>query len=236
MALATSTIAALAVAAAAAGAQAYNTRQTARRQDSAAADSIRNQSRRQRDIDAKVNENVTTLEGSNAADERAEALQSYTEQLRRKQAIAGQGLDGPGGSAFQSDAAIAEQGVSDYGATNAGLLSRIDAPTMQRAGEARDVGFLGTDIGLEARAAQGQSFIDDLRLRAIRRNPWIDAAATAASAYAGGMGAGAGGAVAGGSSGGAGVLLPEQGGGFAPGPWAQGYRAPSGPSYLPRTW
>jgi hypothetical protein len=217
MALATSTIAALAVAAAAAGAQAYNTRQTARRQDSAAADSIRNQSRRQRDIDAKVNENVKKLEGSNAADERAEALQSYADQLRRKQAMAGAGLDGPGGSAFQSDAAIAEQGVSDYGATNAGLLSRIDAPTMQRQGEARDVGFLGTDINLESRAAQGQSFIDDLRLRAIRRNPWIDAAATAASAYAGSMG---GGAAMGGAAGAA----------TQPGPYASGY------VYQPRTW
>lgn len=198
------------IAAVAAAGTAYNTQRTARKQDRAAADSIRNQSRKQRQIDEKINQDVDELAKSDAASERADALASYATQLRTNRAAAGNGLRGPGGSAFQQDAAVAESAVSDYGMQNASLLSRIDAPTLQRRGENNSFSLLGQDINLVAREAQGQQFIDNLRLRAIQRNPWIDAAAAAGNAYAGS----------------AGGSVPMQ----QPGPYASGY------VYQPRTW
>ena len=41
---------------------------------------------------------------------------------------------------------------------------------MQRQREATSAGKLGTDIGMIGRESKGQQFIDDLRLRAIRRS------------------------------------------------------------------
>ena len=84
-----------------------------------------------------------------------------------------------GSDAFKDYAQQGAQGVQQYADKSAGLMSRIDAPGMQRMGEGFSRGHLGTDVGLIAREASGQAFMDDLRLRSIRRNPWIDAAAQA---------------------------------------------------------
>ena len=90
-----------------------------------------------------------------------------------------------GGDAFREDAASAAGRVQAGAADSAGLLSRIDAPGLQRQGEAFSYGRLGTDLGLINREAKGQAFMDDLRLKAIRRNPWLDAASSLMGGAAG---------------------------------------------------
>lgn len=196
MAMTTGTIISLALAAAAAGAQAHNTRQTAKRQDQQAAEGIRQQSARQREADAKVNEQVEALAGSTAEDARAKRLDDYLTGLRRNRSSMQAGLTPTIGSdAFRGDSARAAGDVQDYATRAADLMSRIDAPQMQRQGEAFGYGRLATDLGLIGRQAEGDDFINRLRMSAIRRNPWIDAASQVAGAYAGSMamsGAGAG--------------------------------------------
>lgn len=194
MALATSTVVAMAVMAAAAAAQAAETQRVARKQDGQAADAIRNQSAKQREADAKVNEEVGKLQGSSSGDEKAKRMADYSAMLRRNKAVQGGGLSAPivGSQAFRNDAAAANDDVQREGMATADLMARIDAPGMQRQGEGFGFGKLATDISMIGRESRGQAFLDDLKLRAIRRNPWVDVAAGVASSMAGAMGGGGG--------------------------------------------
>lgn len=201
MAVATSTLVALGLAAASAGTQYYNTQQTAKRTDRALATSIRNQGEKERQATGRVNEEVEKLKGSTADASRRKSLDSYMETLLRNRGKSDNGLIGqPGGEAFQQAAARASEGVQDYGTTTADLMSRIDAPTMQRQQEAFGYGNLATDLGLIGREAKGMAFLDDLRYRkASQRNAGLDALSALLSGAAGGvagMGGGAGGTAA----------------------------------------
>ena len=178
--------------AASAGTSYVNSRNTAKAQDNAAADAIRNQSAKQRQADAKVNEEVGKLQNSSSADEKSKRMADYSAMLRRNKAVQGGGLTPAIGSqTFRNDAAAANQQVQSDGLATADLMARMDAPGMQRQGEAFGFGQLATDIGLIKRESSGQSFIDDLRLRAIRRNPWLDLVAGGLSGAAGAFGGGA---------------------------------------------
>lgn len=196
MAIATSTAIALALAAAAAGGTYYNTQNTAKRQDEAAADSIRNQSLLQKKADTQVNDTVQKLQGSTSADANAQRLDDYMNVLRANKGKQDNGLTPSIGSqTFQTDSANRAAGSNDYAAKTAGLMARMDAPGIQRQQEGFDYGNLSTDLGLIKRDSQGQSFLDQLRLNGIRRNAKIDLASSLAASGAGaayGAGAGAG--------------------------------------------
>jgi hypothetical protein len=203
MAIATSTAIALALAAAAAGGQYYNAQHTASRQDQAAADSIRNQSKIQKQADADVNNTVSKLAGSNSAEATAQRLNDYMSTLRRSRANTEAGLSPVIGSdTFKTDAAQAANDASGYAAKTAGLMARMDAPGIQRQQEGFDYGKLSTDLGLVGRQSQGQSFLDQLRLQGIRRNAKIDLASGLLSAGAGAVAGGVGGAASAAGSGG----------------------------------
>ena len=150
-----------------------------------------NQSRRQQDADRRVNDEIAQLETSTAADDRAQRLGQYMQQLQRGQRQALSGLNSPiGGATFQADAGAARAGADNAAATTAGLMSRIDAPQLQRQQEAFGYGKLATDLDMEARASRGQQFIDQLRLRQIRRRPEVDLLAGLATAAGGSMAGG----------------------------------------------
>lgn len=198
MAMATSTAIALALMSAAAGAQYYNTQKTTSRQDSAAADAIRNQSRIQKEGDAKVNDTVAQLAASNAEAGKAQRLDDYLQVLRRNKDTTTAGLSPVVGSdTFKADAGTAANDAQGFAAKTAGLMARMDAPQIQRQGEAFDYGKLATDLGLVGRESQGQAFLDQLRQRGIRRNAKIDLASNLMMAGAGAMAGGAGSAAPG---------------------------------------
>lgn len=200
MALTTTAYVALALAAASAGAQYHNTTSTARRQDQEAAAGIRTQSGIQQRADARVNEEVERLKTSTAEDERAKRTSDFMTALSNARGKTEEGLDANAGlgSTFGNAATAARGGLNERGATTAGLLAGIDAPGLQRQGEAFDYGNLATDISLFNRESQGAQFLTDLRTRSIRRSPGIDAGAqfmgglSSGLAGAGGAGAGAG--------------------------------------------
>lgn len=179
--------------AASAGVSAYNTNKTAKREDAALAESIRNQAGKQKQADARTLKEVGGLEGSSSRDEEAKRMDQYASQLRRNRAsLQGTNLGQTIGSdAFMADAAGAMQGVDAYAGETAGLMAQQDAPGMQRQGEAFGFGNLATDIGLISRESKGQAYIDELRRRSIRRNPWLDMLSGGLSA-AGSSGLGAG--------------------------------------------
>ena len=197
MAIATSTAIGLALAAAAAGGQYYNTTKTAERQDNQAAIGIRNQSRIQKEADAKVNDAVARLADSNAAAAKASRLEDYMNVLRRNRSTTQAGLTPVIGSdTFKTDAATAANDASSYADKTAGLMARMDAPGIQRQSEGFDYGNLATDLGMIGRESQGQNFLDQLKLRNIRRNAKIDLASGLLSAAAGGVAGGGAGTAA----------------------------------------
>ncbi|HEL3849469.1 TPA: hypothetical protein UMZ03_000132 [Stenotrophomonas maltophilia] len=181
----------IAIALAGTAAQQAETQRVERKQDQETARGLLNQSRRQQEADRRVNDEIAQLETSTADAARNDRLGQYMQQLQRgrKQAVAG--LEGPiGGATFQADAGAARAGADNAAATTAGLMSRIDAPQLQRQQEAFGYGKLATDLDMEARASRGQQFIDQLRLRQIRRRPEVDLLAGLATAAGGSMAGG----------------------------------------------
>ncbi|MGH8037205.1 MAG: hypothetical protein ACREPD_05640 [Stenotrophomonas sp.] len=181
--------------------QQAETERVTRKQDQATAQSLLGQSKRQQEADSKVNDQIAQTEASTAANERNTALEQYMGQLQRtrKQAIGG--LEAPiGGMAFQGDAASARAGADTAAARTADLMARIDAPGRQRQDEAFGYGRLATDIDGLSREAAGQNFIDQLRIRAIRRRPEMDILSSGMIAAGGAMGGG-GGTIAGSTGG-----------------------------------
>lgn len=183
-----------------AAASAINTRRTAKKQDRAAAEKIRNQGRKQQEADARVNATLDGLKASNPQAERAGALAEYVAQLRANNGgQSGLGTQvGRTSDAFADAAADAALGVSETTGRLAGQMATQDGATRQRQREGRDQVALGADIGMIRREADGQAFLDDMRINSIRRNPWLDFASAALGSLAG---AGAASAAAGGKSG-----------------------------------
>lgn len=170
-----------------------------RKQDEATAQGLLSQSKRQQEADRRVSDEVANVAASTSADERAQRLGQYVSQLQRGRRQAVAGLEAPfGGATFQADTGTARAGADAAAQTTAGLMSRIDAPQLQRQGEAFGYGRLATDIDMAARESRGQQFIDQMRLRAIRRRPEVDLLAGALTAAGGAMGGG-GGTIAGGA-------------------------------------
>lgn len=183
----------LALSAASAGMTAYNTNKTAKREDRALADSIRNQSMKQRQADARTAAELQKMQGSTSRDEEAQRMNQYSEQIRRNRAGLKGGLGTVGGKDFAADAAAAGGLVESYAGETGNLMAQVDAPGMQRQNEAFGFGDLATDINLLQRESRGQAYIDELRRRTIKRNPWLDMAAGLTSAAAGSMAGGMGG-------------------------------------------
>ena len=132
---------------------------------------------------------------SSADSDRTPARQQFLTAFRPRSSQARQGL-GPTGlsSAYDqlagSEAANAEQ----YALGQAGNLATIEGATRQRQREGNAFGDLGMNLDAMGGDVRGDQFLTDLRVRGIRRNPWIDAAAAAANGYAsGGMYGGGGG-------------------------------------------
>lgn len=188
----------IALAAAGTAMQQAETERVVKKQDEATAQGLLSQSRRQQDADRRVNDEITKVGASDGSDERAQRLGQYMEQLRRGRGNASGALEAPFGSAtFQADAGAARKAVDTSGAADAGLMARIDAPQLQRQGEAFGYGRLATDLDMAARESRGEQFINQLRLRGIRRRPEIDLLSGALTAAGGAMGGGGMGAMPG---------------------------------------
>ncbi|EMF58889.1 hypothetical protein [Stenotrophomonas maltophilia] len=187
----------IAIALAGTAAQQAETQRVERKQDQETAQGLLSQSRRQQEADRRVNDEIAQLETSTADAARNDRLGQYMQQLQRsrKQAVAG--LESPiGGQAFQADSTAARAGSDSAAARTADLMARIEAPRLQRQDEAFDYGRLATDIDGLSREAAGQSFIDQMRLRNIRRRPGMDLLSGGLMAAGGAMAGGGAGAAA----------------------------------------
>ena len=182
----------LAISVAGAAMQQQETDRVLRKQDETLAQGMLSQSRRQQEADSKVNEQIANVEASTADDARAQRLDQYRQALMRGRRQTESAFNSPvGGATFQADSANAARTVGDGAQTTAGLMARMDAPQLQRQGEAFGYGQLASDLGMIGRESAGDQFVNQLRLRQIRRRPEVDllaGAMTSTGRAMGGMG------------------------------------------------
>jgi hypothetical protein len=175
--------------------QRRNQNKTAKRQDKAAAQSLRNQAEFQRKANARTDEQINNLEKSGPEDEFRQRSGDIRKQLRLKQSMALAGLQQNAGAsdAFNSGADTAGGTAVGYGDDINKWLSGIDAPGLQRQGEAFERADVENSLNtLRRNSAQEQNLLR-LRQAGIRDNPLLSMLSTGLSAYgAAGVGRGSG--------------------------------------------
>jgi hypothetical protein len=195
----------IAAAIAAAAIQKANQARTARRQDQAAADSLRRQAEFQRQANLRTDEQLRNLEESGPEEEFRQRSGDIRTQLRRKQnlALAGLQQSGSGSDAFNSMAEAAGGTAVNYGDDINRWLSGIDAAGLQRQGEAFERADVGSALNsLRRNSAQEENLLR-LRQAGIRDNPLLSLLSTGLGAYA--MSGGLGGNTMAGSAGASGL-------------------------------
>jgi hypothetical protein len=174
-----------------AAAGAYQNNRVAKAQDRIAAQGIKTQAANQRKINQRVNNEIESIGRSSPDSARQVAGQQYIDQIRRVMGNANQGLAVKGlSSDFDQLAGESAANANDYAGTIAGLMSRIDAGTGQRRAESNSFGNLGMDLDVFGKQVQGDQYLNNLLLRGVRRDPYLDVAAGAASGWATGKAAG----------------------------------------------
>jgi hypothetical protein len=168
------------------GASVYQTKKVANDQDAAAAQGIRAQQGKQREIDQRMSGEIDQLEQSSPEDERTQAMDRFMTQLRATRGEA-EGTTTPGVSRYGADTEASQAGIGNYGTKVADILSRISSASEQRRNEAIGMNRANSDSAGIAREANGSDFINQLRMGSIQRNPWVDAAGRLANGVAGGM-------------------------------------------------
>lgn len=181
------------IAALSAGAQAYNTKQTADRQEDVALAGLDRQRLKQREADQRLNEELRQLESSSPEDERAQSLEQFMQALRSSASQRGGSGDVPGASGrYAEDAVTSRAGIQNYGDKLSGILSRIRGGVGQRQNESIGFNRAGSDVDAVRRASQGEDYLTRLKMGATVRDPWLDAAAQMGMGIAGGMAGSAG--------------------------------------------
>lgn len=211
-----------AVAIVAATASYENNRQVAHRQDSELARQLRQQYGLQQQENQQTQQLIQKTAQSSPDKARGLLLDQFMEKLRAENGNAVRPLAQVGNvsGAYTKAANDAALGVSDYGRTNAGLLSAIDAPSLQRQGEAANLSRFGSALNEVKRQSAADQFLSQMRLQGIRPNPWLTAVADGARAYSMARAGGGGGATTGGSGNVADVGVNSSGRAVAYNPWA----------------
>lgn len=171
----------------------YNAAKTQKKRNQATMASLEEQARNQRKAAASVNENLDKLEQSSSQDEYQGRASQIRNQLRQKQAMALAGIQNTGGSeAVTEMAAAARPTAVGYGDDINRWISGIDAPMLQRQGEAWDRQNVENRLNVLRRNSAQEDALLRLKLAGIRENPWLSMLSQGLSAYSGAKGFGGG--------------------------------------------
>jgi hypothetical protein len=179
----------LVMAAVGTGTQAYVAHEAAADQDKTAAMGIREQAAHQRQADERVSSEVSALEQSTPEAARAQATGAFMDQLRKSRSQAVPGGVAGASSRYDEDLGAAGEEVQDFGSKVASTLARINAPGLQRQAEGQGFARLSSDLGGLQRSSTGDAFLNQLRLRGIKPDPWLSGAGELVTGVGGGMAA-----------------------------------------------
>lgn len=177
--------------AAGAGINAYSQNQTLRRQDDIAAQGIRQQGLLQSQANAGVQKTIQKVGAGDAATEAANKsaqTAQYLDALRRAAPVQDSSLSTTPGSSsrYAKDVVDARASNSAFGANQADLMARTDAPQLTQLQNQQTIGDEATKLGLLADTSSNQNNLTKLKVGAVQTNPWL----TATSALLGGVGSG----------------------------------------------
>lgn len=177
---------AIGLALAAAAGNYYNQKQVANKQDSTLAASLRQQGMLQQQQSAKANQLIQKTAASSPAQAKASLLDQFQQSMQQNKArsTATLGQVGNVSSAYTKAANDAASGIANYGADQAGLLSSIDAPGLQRQAEAENLQKYATDLNQTRAQSASDQFLTNMRLNGIKPNPWISGVTDAMRSYA----------------------------------------------------
>ena len=171
--------------------QGANQAKTARKQDQNAAAGIRAQAELQRQANVRTDKQLDELEVSTPEDEFETRSSQVRKQMRLQQSTALAGIQNTGGGeAVTALAKDAGGQAIDYGNEINKYLSGIDAPLLQRQGEAFGRADVESSLQSLRRDSSQQDYLTRLRHAGIRDNPWLTLLSTGLSAYAGAAGKG----------------------------------------------
>lgn len=183
---------AAATTAAGAGVNAYSQNQALRKQDDIAAQGIRNQSALQAQAQTGVQKTIQKVGTNNAATEasnKAAQQAQYLDALRRAAPVQDSSLSTtPGaGSRYAKDVVDAQAANQKFGANQADLMARTDAPQLTQLQNQETIGDEATKLGLINDTSNNQNNLTKLQVGAVQPNPWL--AATGALLKGAGAGA-----------------------------------------------
>lgn len=165
----------------------YNTTNTARKQDNALAAKERMDMFNQSLSNQNVRDLVNKTAKSTPQAAKAKDLNSFLDTIRQHYALTNS-ASAPHGNvsgAYDQAAKDAAAGVSQYADTRAGNMAGMMAPIQQRQQEAANRSDTAMALSSLARKAKMQDFLANMKIAAIKRNPWLDLLSTGLKAYAG---------------------------------------------------
>lgn len=174
------------VAVVAAAGTAYNNKQVANKQDSTLAASLRQQGMLQQQQNAKTNQLIQKTAASSPAAAKANLLGQFTQAMQQNKGRATNPLNQVGNvsNAYTQAANDATSGIAQYGNDQAGLLSSIDAPGLQRQQEAEGLQQYATGLNATKQQSASDQFLTQMQLNNIKPNPWIAGVSDAMRSYA----------------------------------------------------
>lgn len=184
------TAAALTIAGSAA--EAYGNNQTLRKQDSIAAQGIRNQTALQTQAQQGVQKTIQKVGVDNAAnDAQNQKIQQaqYMAALARAAPVQGSSLTTtPGASSRYAQQVVDAQAANkSFGAGQASLMARTTAPQLTQMQDQQNLGNEATQLGLLNDTSNSQANLTKLQAGSVQVNPWLLAASAALKGAGAGM-------------------------------------------------
>lgn len=164
-----------------AGVSAYAQNQAMRRQDSAAANGIRQQQQDQSQADQVVKntvQNTATNEQENLQANKQKQQNAYLSALQRAAPTQTNATPVVSGAskAYADAAASATKDNAQFGRTLADQMSTTDAPLLTAQNTALSLGDASTKLGIINDTSNRQANVAKLQEQAITANPWLQAA------------------------------------------------------------
>jgi len=165
--------------------QQINQSRTSRKRDNIAAEGIRTQGKKQREANARINQQLDLLETSTPDDERATRSGQIKSQLRKQQALALAGIQPTGGGDAVTELAGDARGTAvGFGDLINDQLSGIDAPVLQRQGEAFERSDVQGILNRIRRESGQEDFLTGLDISGVRDSPLLTMLSQGLGAFA----------------------------------------------------
>lgn len=151
-------------------------RAVARKQDNQLAAQLRQQSASEDKVRQKTQQFIQQQQQDTTAPQKAQAQTQLDTALKANAAMAQaptQATVGNVSDAYKKASQDAALGVANYGANRATTIAGMEAPTLNRQANVRNIADFGIGVNEINRQQRSQDYLDQLKLNSIHANPWV---------------------------------------------------------------